>query len=61
VLVALTPAGTELLRQLRDTRRQAAEDLFLALSPADRAELTRLLVTLHDATDPNQPGVQGCR
>lgn len=52
VLVALTPAGTDLVQRLRDTRRQAAEDLFLALSPADRAELTRLLVALHDATNP---------
>lgn len=51
VLVSLTPAGSDLIERLHDTRRQVAEDLFLALSADDRAELTRLLTALDAASD----------
>ncbi|WP_433385088.1 MarR family winged helix-turn-helix transcriptional regulator [Micromonospora sp. KLBMP9576] len=47
-LVAPTEEGTHTGAALRAARRAAAEQLFGALPPTDRAELTRILGTLRD-------------
>ncbi len=47
VLVAVTPAGFELLERTRRARRESAEELFAALSDAQRGELLALLVALN--------------
>jgi DNA-binding MarR family transcriptional regulator len=44
--VALTPAGVFALRQLDAHVTEAQEDLLAPLTPAERAELTRLLTRL---------------
>lgn len=46
VLLALTTEGRHTLAAVRDRRRAAAEEAVATLSPADRAELRRLLETL---------------
>ncbi|MDY7101072.1 MAG: MarR family transcriptional regulator [Actinomycetota bacterium] len=48
VLVELTEAGTTLLREWRAERHSEAERFFADLTPADRAELVRILHTLTD-------------
>jgi DNA-binding MarR family transcriptional regulator len=49
IVVALTEQGQELVVRLTAERRASAETMFAALSPADQAELQRLLGLL--ATD----------
>jgi DNA-binding MarR family transcriptional regulator len=46
ILLRLTPAGDAVREQLRESRRQAAEDLFAPLSGADRKTLGDLLSRL---------------
>lgn len=46
-LVLLTDAGTATGRAIRDARRTEADRYFGALSATDRADLTRILRTLH--------------
>jgi DNA-binding MarR family transcriptional regulator len=46
ILLRLTPAGDGVRDQLRESRRQAAEDLFAPLSAADRKTLGVLLSML---------------
>lgn len=48
-LVCLTDEGRGALRSLRKAWREGVEELFVPLSPADRAELARLLATLDAA------------
>jgi DNA-binding MarR family transcriptional regulator len=49
VRVRLTPRGRRLVEQLHAARHHGAEELFAALGPRDRSELTRLLgVVCHD-------------
>jgi DNA-binding MarR family transcriptional regulator len=50
-LVTLTPRGTEVAESARAARAAGAERLFDTLSPADRADLARILKTL-TAGDP---------
>jgi DNA-binding MarR family transcriptional regulator len=45
-LVSLTDAGTEASRAIAEARQTEAERFFGALSPADRADLGRILRTL---------------
>ncbi|MEU5948891.1 MarR family winged helix-turn-helix transcriptional regulator [Micromonospora sp. NPDC047465] len=47
-LVAPTEEGTRAGKAIHAARRAAAEDLFGGLAPADRAQLARILRTLHD-------------
>ncbi|WP_122261226.1 MarR family winged helix-turn-helix transcriptional regulator [Ornithinimicrobium cerasi] len=49
VLLALTPEGRHTVGRVRDRRRAAADAAVSALSPADRAELRRLLQELLEA------------
>ena len=49
VLLALTEHGRHTVGQVRDRRRAAADAAVTTLSPADRAELRRLLQRLLDA------------
>lgn len=46
VLVTLTAAGQDRLADLAEARRATAEELFAALSPADRTQLLTLLTRL---------------
>jgi DNA-binding MarR family transcriptional regulator len=46
VLVSLTARGHALLERLEGARRATAEEIFGGLSPAERAELARLLGAL---------------
>lgn len=46
VLLTLTPEGRHAVGRVRHRRRAAADEAVAALSPADRAELRRLLETL---------------
>lgn len=52
VRVALTDAGAATLRQLRDARRSAAEELLAPLDPAQREQLGTLLTSLDDDRPP---------
>jgi DNA-binding MarR family transcriptional regulator len=45
-LVTLTPHGTEVAEAARAARAAGAERFFAALSPADRADLARILKSL---------------
>jgi DNA-binding MarR family transcriptional regulator len=45
-LVTLTPRGTEVAEAARAARAAGAERFFATLSPADRADLARILATL---------------
>jgi len=47
-LVEVTEPGGELLEAIRDARGAEAERLFSRLSPADRADLARILRQLRD-------------
>lgn len=49
VLLALTERGRHTVAAVRDRRRAAADQAVATLSPADRADLRRLLQTLLDA------------
>ncbi|MEV6369308.1 MarR family transcriptional regulator [Micromonospora musae] len=46
-LVALTPDGVRTSSGIRASRQAEAERLFAELTPGDRAELARILRTLH--------------
>ena len=46
--IELTDVGWAVLKKLRAARRSAAEELLAPLSPAQRAELSRLLEQLQD-------------
>ena len=46
VLLTLTDAGRRIVGEVRDRRRAAGDAALGVLSPADRAELRRLLLTL---------------
>jgi DNA-binding MarR family transcriptional regulator len=52
ILVSLTPDGALLLDRVAQARRRTAEATFSRLSPAERAELTRMLATLCDCGGP---------
>jgi DNA-binding MarR family transcriptional regulator len=47
-LVVLTGKGHQVSTAIEDSRAEVADRLFGALTPADRAELARLLAELHD-------------
>ncbi|MDY7085001.1 MAG: MarR family transcriptional regulator [Actinomycetota bacterium] len=51
VLITLTDEGERVSRDIHAARREAGEQFFATLSPADRAELTRLLRKLRDDND----------
>jgi DNA-binding MarR family transcriptional regulator len=51
-LVTLTPRGTEVAESARAARAAGAERFFDTLSPADRADLARILKTLTAADPP---------
>ncbi len=48
VRVALTDEGSATLRQLREARRSAAEELLAPLEPAQREQLSALLTALDE-------------
>jgi len=51
-LVALTARGTEVAEAARTARAAGAARFFATLSPADRADLARILTTLGAADPP---------
>lgn len=55
VLVTLTPEGSGVLRRMADARREAAEELFATLSPAERDTLRNLLGTLNESAPASCP------
>ena len=48
ILVEVTEHGAGVLAEIRSTRGTEARRIFGRLSPADRAELTRILSKLRD-------------
>ncbi|GLW75045.1 hypothetical protein Kpho02_73420 [Kitasatospora phosalacinea] len=55
-VITLTPAGRDRLRQLDALVTTAQQDLLAPLSPAERAELTRLLTLLDTRHRPPHEG-----
>lgn len=51
VLVSLSAAGRDRMHHVHESHRQAAGDLFLALTPDDRATLSRILTTIQQSLD----------
>ncbi|GAB2569805.1 MarR family transcriptional regulator [Paractinoplanes abujensis] len=51
VIVTLTEEGRRVSREINAARRDAGERFFATLSPADRAELSRLLRELREGND----------
>jgi len=49
-LLHLTPRGATVRDEMREARRQAAEDLFAPLADEDREVLVRLLMTLDEGS-----------
>jgi DNA-binding MarR family transcriptional regulator len=53
VLVSLSDTGRARITEMRQSRQQAAEDLFMILTDPDRAKLAEILTTLDRATKIN--------